>query len=106
MFPPDVAYDLASLSQDRSENIALTFAMTFRPDGAIDKYRVAPSRISNVKRINYNQADSLIRFGQSLFSEQMTPMLQPGQPSSEEVKLLNRLLKDAVGEILFNICNR
>lgn len=59
MLPSDVT-ELMSLSPGRAENPALTFSAKIGTDGDITDYRIIPSVLKNVKRLNYEGADTLI----------------------------------------------
>ncbi len=68
MIPSELAYNVASLHPNR-ENCALTFAAKLSDDGTILQYRIAPSLIQNLTRMNYNDADSMIISCQQRFSK-------------------------------------
>ena len=78
---PDALLQACSLASDGQPRCALTLSVTLDDDGAIRRYRIAPTTLTNIVRLGYFHADSILgppaEVMDGSFSEALT---QPPMP--------------------------
>lgn len=74
MFPERLSCDLASLVEDRLR-AALSFRVTFGPDGTLEDWEFAGSQVRVTRRLSYEQADEILAAPQDTLGTALTKLL-------------------------------
>lgn len=75
MFPERLSCDLASLSQGQLR-AALSFRVTFTPDGTIEDWEFSGAQVRIARRLSYDDADALLAAPDSSLGTALTELLR------------------------------